>query len=220
MEHLRGYNVLKIDSFNVHSVALVESKKQAHLERTKAMIDNETCSDVVFVLKDDNDQRVHAAKSILIGQSEYFRVMFRNDTRERRENMIEVRECSKGTLLLFLEYLYTGSVEILGGRPVDDHMMENVMDLYALSHRYQETSLCRSCIRTIESRINDDNAMRLLVKAHDLGLEAIQGICMEYVGSNFWTSFKREMLASLPPSLMSEMLDSVYLRANKRARRG
>ena len=30
------------------------------------MIDNKTCSDVVFALKDDNDQQVHANKGILI----------------------------------------------------------------------------------------------------------------------------------------------------------
>ena len=40
------------------------------------MIDNKTCSDDVFALKDDNDQMVHANKGILIGQNEYFRVMF------------------------------------------------------------------------------------------------------------------------------------------------
>ena len=66
----------------------------------------------------------------------------------------------------------------------------------------------------IESRINDDNAIRLLVKAHDLGLSSLEGICIEYVGVNFGTSFKREMLDSLPRTLMSKVLDG-----NERARR-
>ena len=210
VQSLLDFKVVKIDSNNGYSVVLVEEPKRCCFKNLKAMIDDEKCSDIFFVLKDDNDERVHANKGILIGQSEYFRAMFRSDMRESRENVIEVRDCSKTVLLLLLEYLYTGSVEI-GGQDI-----EIVMKLYDLSHRYQENELCVRCMQMLE--ISDKNAMVLLQTAHDLGSSTLEGIFMEYVVSNFGTSFKREMLESLSPTLMSELLDSIYLRANKRAR--
>ena len=209
LHSLIGYKVVKFQSSHCHSVVLVASKK-SHSFKAKEMIDNETCSDIVFILKDNNDERVHANKGILIGQSEYFCTMFRNDMRESRENVIELRECCKSVLLLFLEYLYTGSVNFR-----DDS--EEIMELYALSHRYQENGLCERCIEMIETKMSEDNAMSLLVKAHGLGLEELQGTCMEYVVSHFQKSYKRELLES-QPSLMLELLDGMSMRKNKKAR--
>jgi hypothetical protein len=74
-----------IASRNDHSVALV-GPKRTYSMMMKSMIDDETCSDVVFVLK--NNERIRAMKGLLIGRSNYFRaIMFRSDMRERARKM-------------------------------------------------------------------------------------------------------------------------------------
>ena len=107
------------------------------------MINNETCSDIVFLLKDNNNAaRVHANKGLLIGRSKYFEAMFRSDMKENRENKVKIKDCSKTVFLLFLEYrtyLYKGDVVDIG--------IEEAKDLYyVLSDRYQEDDLSSKCL--------------------------------------------------------------------------
>jgi RCC1 and BTB domain-containing protein len=139
VESLLGYKVVHIASQNSHSVALVNSNPSLSM-MMKAMVNDETCSDVVFLLK-DGDERIHATKGLLIGRSEYFRAMFRSGMKESRENQVEVRDCSKAVFLLLLEYLYSGEVDI---------GMDHAIELYALSDRYQEDDLSRQCLEVVE----------------------------------------------------------------------
>jgi RCC1 and BTB domain-containing protein len=67
VESLIGYKVAHITSGGYHSVVLVDSK-QSYAMKMKSIVNNEICSDVVFVLNDD--ECVHANKGLLIGQSE------------------------------------------------------------------------------------------------------------------------------------------------------
>jgi hypothetical protein len=195
VESLMDYKVVQIASKNVHSVALVGSKRSSYVKKMKAMIDDETCSDVVFLLKDN--ERVHANKGLLIGQSEYFQAMFRSRMKESIANEVEVRDCSKPVLLLFLEYLYSGEVDI---------GVDNAIELYALSDRYREDDLSMKCLVMIDKGLNDTNAIELLVEADGLGLDTLKDVCMEYVVTNYRKCFKKERIASLSPSLMEELL--------------
>ena len=177
-------------------MALVDSK-DSYPMKMKSMINDETCSDVVFLLK--NDERVHAMKGLLIGRSEYFRAMFRSNMRESTENKIEVRDCSKGVFLLFLEHLYKGEVDIGS---------EDAKELYVLSHRYQEDHLSAQCLGVIERELTHANVIGLMVEAESLGLDALKDVCMEYVVSNYGKSIKNQGFDSLSPSLMLELLNN------------
>jgi hypothetical protein len=139
----------------------------------KAMINDETCSDVAFLLKDN--ERVHAMRGLLIGQSKYFRAMFRSGMKENIENEVEMRDCSKAVFLLFLEYLYSGEVDI---------GVEDAIELYVLSDRYQEDGLSRHCLEVIEGGLTETIAAELLAEADGLGLVDLKDVCMEYMLSN------------------------------------
>jgi hypothetical protein len=173
---LLGKKVVRISSCHIHSVALVDSKHHSYTKKMKAMVNDESCSDVVFVL--ENGDRVHAIKAPLIGQSEYFRAMFRSNMRESRENEVEVRDCSKGVFLLFLEYLYTGAVDI---------GMDHALDLYVLSDRYLANDLSRECVEAIRRELSHGNAIRMLMEVGGLGLDDdLKDLCMSYyVVSNY-----------------------------------
>jgi RCC1 and BTB domain-containing protein len=197
VESLIGYKVFHISSSNAQSVALIDSKRH-YAKEMKAMIDDETCSDVVFLLK--GGERAHANKGLLIGRSEYFRAMFRSGMKESRENQVEVRDCSKSVFLLLLEYLYSGEIDI---------GMGDAIELYALSDRYQEDDLSRQCLEVIEIGLSDTNAIELLVEVDGLGLVALKDACMGYVVSNYGESIKRETVDSLSRSLMAELLINI-----------
>jgi hypothetical protein len=197
VESLVGYNVLHISSKFAHCIALVDDSKRCYAKKMKSMINDETCSDVVFVFKDG--KRAHAMKGFLIGQSEYFRAMFRSGMKENKENVVEVPDCSKRVFLLFLEYLYLGEVDIV---------IDNAIELYELSDRYQEDGLSRLCLGAVERGLSDANAIELLVEADGVGLVALKNVCMEYVVSNYG-SIKREGIDSLSLSLMSDLLKSL-----------
>ena len=77
VESLIGFKVVHITARNEFSIALVDPKLSSYAMRVKSMINDEACSDVIFVLK--NDERVHANKGLLMTHSEYFRAMFRSE---------------------------------------------------------------------------------------------------------------------------------------------
>ena len=200
IKRLRDCKVTQISSYNGHSVALVEddSKPSAYIEKMKTMIDDETCSDIVFLLK--GGERVYANKGLLIAQSEYFRAMFRSGMIESRENKVKVEDCSKAIFLLFIEHLYLGEVDI---------RMEDAMELFILSDLYQENDLGKLCLEVIESGLSDANAIELLAEADESGLISLKDVCMAHVISNYGSFKGKEELNSLPDSLISELLERV-----------
>ena len=145
MEKFLGYKIVHIESLHNHSIALVDDlHASVHAKKMKAMVNDETCSDVIFLLKDGD--RVHANKGLLIELSKYFRAMFRSGMAESKKNEVEVGDCSKGVFLLLLAYLYKGEVEV---------GMDYALDLYVLSDRYQENVLSKQCLEVIEAELTD-----------------------------------------------------------------
>ena len=196
VESLMMHRIVHIASRNVHSVALAVSKCSSYANKMKAMIDDETCSDVVFVLKDG--ERIHANKGILIGQSEYFRAMFRSGMRESKKNEIEIGgDCSKKVFLLFLENFYKGTVQV---------GMDDALDLLKLSDRYQEDDLISQCLKVIEAGLSGTNAIELLVEADGSGLVTLKEVCMQYVVRNSRMCLTKDRIEILSPSLTAELL--------------
>jgi hypothetical protein len=209
VKDLFGKMVVQISSYNVHSVALVDPKQQSYASKMKAMVNDESCSDVVFVL--ENGDRVHAMKALLIDKSDYFRAMFRSNMRESRENEVEVRDYSKDVFLLFLEYLYTGGVDVGMDR-------EDVLDLYVLADRYQENGLSRQCVEVIRRGLNNENAICMLVEVDGLlvgSVDDLKDVCISYVVSNYEkVVMNQEVMNSISLGLRGELLMALQKKNN------
>ena len=203
LESLLGHNIVSISTSGEHCVAIVDSK-QSHVKKMKAMIDNESCSDVSFLL-DDGD-RIYASKSILTGQSEYFEAMFRSGMRESKENEIRVEGCSKKVLLLFLQYIYTSDV---GACEIEDAML-----LCVLADRYQETFLCRRCLDMVEHGLTSENAISSLAESETLGFDGLINVCKRYFICNRFSLKNREDLNFLSHSMLVEVLGDVLWKRN------
>jgi RCC1 and BTB domain-containing protein len=190
--------VVQISSYYEHSVALVDSKQQSYAKKMKAMVNNESCSDVVFVL--ENDDRVYAIKALLIDRSEYFRAMFRSNMRESRENEVVVRGCSKGVFLLLLQYLYIGVVDV---------GMDHAFDLYVLADRYLVNGLSRQCVGVFKRGLTNENAIHILVEVDGLGLDDLKDVCMAYVVSNY--NYGKQMMTEEDVESFSDALKGELL---------
>ena len=205
VEALNEYKVVKISSFNLHSVALVvDSKQRSYAKKMKAMLNDESCSDIIFLLKDGD--RVYANKGLLIAQSEYFRAMFRSNMRESKENEVDVRDCPKDVFLLFLEYIYKGAAEV---------GINHALELYVVADRYQENDLSSQCLKVIERELSHENAVQLLVDVDGLGLASLKDFIMSYVVSNFGKVLKKEDIESLSHTLRGELLTMMLDRESK-----
>ena len=192
-----GQKVVSLSSGVAHTFALVDPNQSSHIKKMKAMVNNEVCSDVVFLL--DNDERVNASRSVLIGQSEYFQAMFRSSMKESKENKIRVEGCSKPLFLLFLQYLYTNVLEC---------DLENAMELCVLADRYQENELCTYCLKVVGEGLSNDNAIEFLVEAESLGFDGLLDVCKK----NFLSEYQYgkfgniEGLRALSQPLIADLL--------------
>jgi hypothetical protein len=93
-------------------------------------------------------------------------------------------------------YLYKGDVNF---------EMDDAIELYLLSDRYQENSLSRKCREVVRRGLSVADALELLVDADALGLDDLKFVCMEFVVSN-GQLITKERIESLSHSLTTELL--------------
>ena len=197
VESLIGHTDVYMSSKDERSVTFVDWKR-SYAVKMNAMVDNETCSDVVFLLKDV--ERVHANKGLLTGPNENFRAMFRPGMIESKENVVQLGDCSKGVFLLLLEHLYKGKVEV---------GLDDALELYVMSDRYQEYDLHVQCLEVIRKGLCTSNAIEFLAEADRAGLKAFKDVCMEYVVSHFCKSFTQNRISALSDPVLVELLTNV-----------
>lgn len=171
VKELRSFNVVQIGSYNYHSAAVVDSAPVGNDYRRymRSLLNNGQASDVTFLV---GKHHIHAKIEILVGRSEYFKAMFRSNTKESVEKEIPVQNCSKQTFLLLLEYLYCDDFA-----PSIDHAVE----LFHAADMYQLEGLKLLCQGTLERELCDMNIVETLVKADNFtNGDDLKVICIEY----------------------------------------
>jgi len=143
------------------------------LEELKSLINDEKTADVKFIAR-DSAEPVRAHKLILSLRSEVFRTMFFGAMRESMSECaeVEVPDVSREGLKTFLDYLYSGIVEIT---------TENVLELMHMSHKYSVTSLQTACTTYVQVNITAENSIQILKSALMLDDEALVSICMKAI---------------------------------------
>ena len=182
-------------SFGANTASVTSS----FLRNLKEMVDNDEFSDVVFIV--NNQNRIHAHRTILATRCEHFAAMFRSGMRESIEREIMIPNVTKPVFLLLMEYLYTDSVTI---------EIEHAVELYMLSDLYQLERLKNICITVIRRKLSIENVAFLLQTANDEGCRCltIKSICMEFVVTNFEFISKSDNIRALSHSLLLEVLEN------------
>ncbi|KAF7636803.1 hypothetical protein Mgra_00003749 [Meloidogyne graminicola] len=95
-----------------------------------------------------DSEKINAHRSILSQHSEVFRRMFeQNGMIEGQSGIVKIDDCSPECFKAMLEYCYTGKVS-------ESKLEELSEDLFAVSHKYQLTSLKEICEHFIASNIS------------------------------------------------------------------
>jgi BTB/POZ domain len=83
--------------------------------------------------------------------------MFTSDLAEKRNNKTRITDSSKEAFEEFLYFIYTGEVK---------NMKTHVVDLLALSHKYEVTDLNRECEDHLIKGLDEFNAHDVFQYAH------------------------------------------------------
>lgn len=90
-----------------------------------------------LTIKIDNE-KLKAHSLILSMRSKVFRAMLKNDTKERKEGVIEIKDCTADSFKAFLKYCYTFEIDSIKNRAVDLLILADKYDVECLKKRCEE----------------------------------------------------------------------------------
>nr|XP_015918374.2 speckle-type POZ protein B-like [Parasteatoda tepidariorum] len=152
-------------------------------------------------LRADN-MSLPAHKFLLSARSPVFRAMFHHQNMlENESNVVKVSDVDPETLKSFLEFLYTGSVDIIDG--------ESALELLIIADKYQVLSLIDTCSKFALSALSLENACKILYLSDLLNLKLLRDNAVDLVVKHFneisnsceWSEYIEKN-----PSLVSEIL--------------
>ncbi|XP_040589602.1 kelch-like protein 24 [Mesocricetus auratus] len=138
--------------------------------------DSQLFTDVIISVE---GQEFPCHRAVLSACSSYFRAMFCNDHRESKERLIEINGIRAEAMECFLEYVYTGHVQITA---------DNVQSLFEASSLFQMDILCDVCTNFLEEQLDpcnclgiqrfaDRHSLRMLfAKCHTFALQAFEDV--------------------------------------------
>ena len=100
------------------------------------MLTNQTLADVTLKVE-DNEFKAH--KLILAAASPVFEAMFKDGTKEHRDNYVNIQDMDSDVFDVFLRFLYSGQVE---------HLDEMYFDLFAAADKYDVQPLRKFALNT------------------------------------------------------------------------
>ena len=164
----------------------VACPRSEHVARLEALLNDESLSDVTFVV---GDARIHAHRLVLITQSEYFRAMLTAGFREGQgppakrartlgqeaATEITIGDTTPEAFRALLRYLYTDELRF------EDEQLLDVM------RKAKEISLDRVYIyiaRRVRQTMSVHNVVAWLVKADEYGLEDMRTATFGFLSRN------------------------------------
>lgn len=122
-----------------------------------------------------NDE-IKCHRNILAASSPFFMAMFRSELDESRQSKVPIKEMEASTLLLVLDYVYTGKVEL---------SVDNVQNVLSAANLFQMIALREGCASFMMHHISVDNCVGVYFFArahecHDLAESARQLINAEF----------------------------------------
>ncbi|KYQ47069.1 RCC1 and BTB domain-containing protein 1 [Trachymyrmex zeteki] len=148
-------------------------------------------------------QSIYVHKVILKIRSTYFRTMFQTDWIENKQSIIENHNYKYIVYKKFLEYLYTGRINLSS--------FENLLDLLRLADEFCEKNLQTDCIRKIKKTINVSNVMRLFKIINEMTVEHYKKelikYCFNFYFKNMTNVIRTESFEELDVETKSMLID-------------
>uniref|UniRef100_T1IJ94 BTB domain-containing protein n=1 Tax=Strigamia maritima TaxID=126957 RepID=T1IJ94_STRMM len=149
-----------------------QSTKTSVKERFAFMFNNETLSDVHFIVgKGGLQQRLPAHKFVLSVGSAVFDAMF-NSAMATKAEEIELPDVEPSAFLALLRFLYSDDVQI---------GPETVMTTLYTAKKYAVPALEKACVDFLKRNLSSDNAFMLLEQARLFDEPQLALLCLETI---------------------------------------
>lgn len=116
-------------------------------------------------------QSIHVHKAILKIRCQYYRNMFKHNWQESNQNTITHDQFSYIVYKAFLEYLYTGIINLSS---------EKIPELLQLADAYGETNLKENCVLLIKQTIIVSNVAMIYEKAIQYNSKELEEVCFQF----------------------------------------
>lgn len=115
---------------------------------------------------------LQAHRVVLAAVSEYFRAMFTDMMRESNEDEISIHGITARGIRSVINYIYTSKLELDA---------ENVIDVLSAANYVQINSIVEECSNYLQSQIDIDNCVDLLIISETFSLLKLQKSCYRFI---------------------------------------
>ena len=136
------------------------------------MLTNQILTDVILNVK---DKEFKAHKVVLAAASPVFEAMFKEGTKEHRDNYVNIEDIDGDVFDVFIRFIYSGQV---------DHLDEMISDLLAAADKYDVQPLREICMRHMAKNISVENAVDVLALAGRYDVEPIKIQAKKFITNN------------------------------------
>ncbi|CAL1299424.1 unnamed protein product [Larinioides sclopetarius] len=142
------------------------------------------------------------SKAILCARSNVFEKMFKNDTKEMKENVVTITDIRMPVLKILISFLYTGKLPYCN--------FNILCDLYYAADKYDVVELRQICVDLIIPQISMENIHRVMKLAFAHDDELLKSTVMARIAINIetWCSTNDwKNLINEEPKIAFEVLD-------------
>eukprot|EP00112_Aurelia_sp_Birch-Aquarium-sp1_P006454 Seg1713.2 transcript_id=Seg1713.2/GoldUCD/mRNA.D3Y31 product="BTB/POZ domain-containing protein 2" protein_id=Seg1713.2/GoldUCD/D3Y31 len=210
----REVDLVSFASASAHGVHSNEYNWQAARttvkERLAYMFNNETLSDVHFILgKGSERRRIPAHKFVLSIGSVVFDAMFNGGFGEQcNVGEVEIPDVEPPAFLSLLKFLYSDEVQI---------GPDNVMGTLYAAKKYAVPTLEAACVDFLKTNLGADNAFTLLSQARLFDEPQLAELCLTCIDKNTVDALNAEGFTDIDAETLSAVLerDSLGARENQ-----
>ncbi|XP_034251805.1 uncharacterized protein LOC117651669 isoform X2 [Thrips palmi] len=150
-------------------------------------------------------EEIHTVKAhrvIVAARCDWFRRALLSGMRETIDRKILVHDTNPALFLVFLEYLYSGCIDI------KDLSVDQIAELMMLSDRYEVDTLKQVCEQLLKRHIDGDSVLYFLSLADQFNARALKDACLTFA-SHHPGIMDHDLFEELPQSLQSEIYDLI-----------
>ena len=188
-------------------MSMIKKWPEAYIERCKFMFNNDTLSDVKFVVRasqhgDCSDHKrskmvIPAHKFLLSIRSPVFFAMFCGKMAETTEH-IDLPDCEYDGMFEFLRYIYTDKVSLTES---------NVMQVAYLAAKYMIPCLAKECAIYLGRNLDSSNVFGVLKHAQHFANEDLLKYCWDFVDQMTKEVLKSAEFLTIARSLLQELVE-------------
>ncbi|XP_074647658.1 uncharacterized protein LOC141903440 isoform X2 [Tubulanus polymorphus] len=147
--------------------------------------------------RDINVRRIPAHCVIIAARCDWFRRALLSGMRESIDKKIVVHDTNPVLFQMFLEYLYSGQLDM------NELTTEQMVDMLQLGDRYEVDSLKFICEQSLKHRLDEENVLFLLSLADQYNAKTLRAASLTFI-SDHPETLQSEIFTDLPEHLQTE----------------